>query len=37
MINAKAETLSQKPTFKKAFEQRRCIVPMSVFFEWERQ
>lgn len=37
MINAKAETLPQKPAFKKAFEQRRCIVPVSGFFEWRKQ
>ncbi len=34
LINAKAETVDQKPTFKQAFSERRCIVPCSGRYEW---
>ncbi|MFT6914043.1 MAG: putative SOS response-associated peptidase YedK [Motiliproteus sp.] len=34
LINAKAETVDQKPTFKQAFRERRCILPCSGWFEW---
>ncbi len=37
MINARSETVDVKPSFKKAFEQKRCIIPMSSFFEWKRE
>jgi putative SOS response-associated peptidase YedK len=33
-INAKAETLEQRSTFKEAFQQRRCVVPGDAFYEW---
>lgn len=36
MINAKAETLDQKPTWKRLFHRQRCIVPASGFYEWKK-
>ena len=35
-INAKAETLEAKPSFKEAFIRRRCLVPADGFYEWEK-
>jgi putative SOS response-associated peptidase YedK len=35
MINCRSETAPTKPAFKRAFKERRCIVPASGFFEWQ--
>lgn len=37
MINARAETVSQKPSFKAAFKSRRCLIIASGFYEWKRE
>jgi len=36
IINARAETLSQKPSFKNSFKKHRCIIPCSGFYEWKK-
>ncbi|WP_328536788.1 SOS response-associated peptidase [Streptomyces sp. NBC_00344] len=34
MINARAETIQDKPSFRRAFAARRCLVPADGYFEW---
>lgn len=36
IINARAESVDQKKTFKKPFERQRCIVPTTGFYEWTK-
>ena len=35
-INAKAEGIENKPAFREAFRQRRCLVPLDCFYEWKK-
>ncbi len=37
LINARAETVSEKPSFKAAFKRRRCLIIADGFYEWQRQ
>lgn len=36
LINARAETVGSKHTFRESFESRRCLVPATGFFEWQK-
>jgi putative SOS response-associated peptidase YedK len=35
-INARAETASSKPAFRSAFKHRRCLIPVTGFYEWQK-
>ena len=36
MINARAETISQKPSFRRLVERQRCLIFADGFYEWRR-
>lgn len=36
LLNTRAESIAEKPSFKNAFKKRRCIIPANGFYEWKK-